>query len=132
MEYLGTRMEFTLYRNTDIQIIADRPSETVFSEAENDEALEDNEDSGKMPKIELYPKKTLRSKSIHQKGTRIYKKAPNIDVTKPLILEVLCRSKWVDDEFKQDYSVVVTLRHSARIDLYNRIRERVAPRVRIQ
>ena len=131
MEYMGTQMEFTLYRNTDIQIIADRSSETVFSESENDEELEDNEDSGEIPKIELYPKKTLRSKSIHQKGTRIYKRAPNINVTKPLVLEVLCRSKWVDDEFKQDYSVVVTLRHSVRIDLYNRIRERVAPRVRI-
>ncbi|HIJ07148.1 S8 family peptidase, partial [Methanocalculus sp.] len=124
MGYIGTQMEFTLYRNTDIQIIAERSPEIVFSESANDEELKDNEGSGKIPKIELYPKTTLRSKSIHQKGTRIYKRAPDIDVTKPLVLEVLCRSKWVDDEeFRQDYSVVVTLRHSARIDLYNQIRE---------
>jgi hypothetical protein len=37
-----------------------------------------------------------------------------------------------DEEFRQSYSVVATLRHSARIDLYNQIRERVAPRVRIR
>lgn len=133
MGYMGTQMEFTLYRNTDIQIIAARSPETVFSESANDEEVEDNEGSGKIPKIELYPKMTLRSKGIHQKGTRVYKKTPKIDVAKPLVLEVLCRSKWVDnEEFRQDYSVVVTLRHSARIDLYNQIRERVAPRVRIQ
>ncbi len=130
MEYMGTRMEFSLYRNTAIEVIADRSSEDVFSEPENDE---EPEDSGKIPEIVLYPKKTLRSKSIHQKGTRVYTSAPGIDVTKPLVLEVLCRGKWVDDEeFTQDYSVVVTLRHSARIDLYNQVRERVAPRVRIR
>jgi len=133
VEYMGTRMEFSLYRNTDIEVVAARSSEDVFSEPANDEESEGNEDSGKIPEIELYPKKALRSKSIHQKGTRVYTKAPGIDVTKPLVLEVLCRGKWVDDEeFRQSYSVVVTLRHSARIDLYNQVRERVAPRVRIR
>ena len=133
MEYMGTRMEFSLYKNTDIEVIADRSSEDVFSESANDEEPEGDEDSGKIPEIELYPKTTLRSKSIHQKGTRVYTSAPGIDVTKPLVLEVLCRGKWVDDEeFRQSYSVVVTLRHSARIDLYNQVRERVAPRVRIR
>lgn len=127
MGYVGTRMEFTLYRNTDIQIIADRSPETVFTEPSDDES------NSKIPQIELNPKKNLRSKGIHQKATRVYKRAPKIDVTKPLVLEVLCRGKWIDDEeFRQDYSVVVTLRHSGRIDLYNQIRERVAPRVRIQ
>jgi len=133
MEYMGTRMEFSLYKNTDIKVIADRSSEDVFLEPAIDEESEGNEDSGKIPEIVLYPKKALRSKSIHQKGTRVYTSAPGIDVTKPLVLEVLCRGKWVDDEnFKQSYSVVVTLRHSARIDLYNQMRERVAPRVRIR
>jgi len=133
MEYMRTQMEFSLYKNTNIQVIAARSSEDVFSEPTNDEESEGNEDSGKIPEIVLYPKKTLRSKGIHQKGTRVYTSAPRIDVTKPLVLEVLCRGKWVDDEeFRQSYSVVVTLRHSARIDLYNQIRERVAPRVRIR
>ena len=133
MEYMGTQMKFSLYKNTDIGVIAARSSEDVFSEPANDEESEEDEDGGKISEVVLYPKTTLRSKGIHQKGTRVYTSAPRIDVTKPLVLEVLCRSKWVDDEeFKQDYSVVVTLRHSARIDLYNQIRERVAPRIRIQ
>lgn len=133
MEYMGTRMEFSLYKNTDIEIIQARSSEDVFSKPANDEELEGNEDSGKIPEIVLYPRTTLRSKSIHQKGTRVYTRAPGIDVAKPLVLEVLCRGKWVDnEEFTQDYSVVVTLRHSARIDLYNQVRERIMPRVRIR
>ena len=132
MEYMETQMEFSLYRNTDVGVIAARSPGDVYVES-TDEELEDDETSGKIPKIELFPKKILRSKSIHQKGTRVYTGTPGIDVTKPLVLEVLCRGKWVDDEnFRQSYSLVVTLRHSVCIDLYNQIRERIAPRIRIR
>ncbi|MDD4254836.1 MAG: S8 family peptidase [Methanofollis sp.] len=127
MDYLGTKMEFTLYKDTDLQEIEPRSLEEVLAESEEEE------DRGKIPKIELFPKKTARSKGIHQKGTRIYTRLPKIDASKPLVLEVLCRGTWIDDEdFTQNYSVVVTLRHSAQINLYNQMRERVMPRVRIR
>jgi len=126
-DYMGIKMEFTLYKNTDIEDLEARSAKIVMSESSDEE----NDDD--IPQIILYPKKNARSKGIHQKGTRTYIRAPEIDVSKPLVLEVLCRGKWLkDDNFRQDYSVVVTLRHSARIDLYNQIRERVMPRVRIR
>lgn len=68
MEYMGTQMKFSLYKNTDIGVIAARSSEDVFSEPANDEESEEDEDGGKISEVVLYPKTTLRSKGIHQKA----------------------------------------------------------------
>jgi len=130
IDYMGVKMKFGLYRNTDIRDLETQPLDDTLDESTDEET---EEDAGKISEIKLFPNKTVRSKGIHQKGTRIYTRPPNIDALKPLILKVACNGKWLDDEdFAQDYSVVVTLRHSARINLYNQMRDRITSRVRIR
>ncbi len=68
-----------------------------------------------------------------KRGLKIYSQRPDIDPDKPLVLAVISRSKWLKSkDYLQDYAVVVRIRHEARIDLYNRIKERIRPRVRIR
>jgi hypothetical protein len=78
MEFMGTRMEFSLYKNTDIKVIADRSSEDVFSEPAIDEESEGNEDSGKIPEIVLYPKTALPQKAFTKRAHDVYTSAQGL------------------------------------------------------
>ena len=58
---------------------------------------------------------------------------PQIDTNKPLVLAVISKNKWVnEDSYLQEYAIVVRIRHSARIDIYNRIRERIEIKERVR
>lgn len=125
-DYLGVTFEMRLFKNIDPEIIA-----RVFSKKEiitNDDG--DLPDELKPFEISMYPGTTIRKKGVHQKATRTFIKSPSIDTSKPLVLMVLCRNRWVKEEkYMQDYSVVVSIEHSQGIDIYNTIRARNEGRV---
>jgi hypothetical protein len=61
------------------------------------------------------------------------KQKPQIDYGGIYHLVVRCEKKWARDEHApQKYAVVAVVEHSAQINLYNSIRERVRRRLRVR
>ena len=88
---------------------------------------------GRVGQIGLHPGVNARKRGIHQKGLKVYSGKPDIDTDKPLVLSVVSQSKWLkEEEYLQEYAVVVMIRHEATIEIYNRIREQIQQRVRIK
>ena len=84
-----------------------------------------------LKEIYLHPSVSIRKRGLHQKGTRIYTRRPSIDPTKPLVLAVISQNRWLKDEdYLQDYAIVVNIRQEANIDIYNQIRQRITERER--
>ncbi len=129
IDYMGLNMEFHLFKNAEIEEVL-----SGYKTIQIGDELEDIVPKKlKVKKIGLHPGVELRKKGIHQKGVMIYSGRPGIDSDKPLVLAVISRSKWLKSkDYLQDYAVVVRIRHKARIDIYNRIKERIRPRVRIR
>ena len=132
-DYMGVGMEFHLFKNTEIREVL-RGYDTI-------QIAEDLEDivpeELKVERIDLHPGVRLRKKGIHQKGIKIYSRKPNIDGNKPLVLAIISQNKWLKDkEYLQDYAVVVKIRHKAKIEIYNlikqQIEERIVQRVRVR
>ena len=128
VEYLGVAIETHLFKNTAVDDVIKAYS-AIPTDTEEEERLPEEI----IPKeIKLHPGVNLRKKGVHQKSIIEYKKRPDIDVDRPLVLVVICQNRWIEDEnYLQDYAVLVTIEHSERIDLYNRIRLRNKERVEI-
>jgi len=129
IDYMGVNMEFHLFKNTEIQ--------DVLSGYENIQLSEDLEEiiPQKLIKkeIDLHPGVRTRKRGIHQKGIKVYTESPGIEPEKPLVLAILSQSRWLKDkDYLQNYSIVVTIKHEARIDLYNRIKQQIQTRIRIK
>lgn len=129
INYMGVGMEFHLFKNAEIQEVLKGYGTIQVGEEMQDIVPEEL----KIKEIDLHPGVRLRKRGIHQKGIKIYSGKPGINPDKPLVVAVVSQSKWLKDErYLQDYAVVVTIRHSAQIDIYNRIREKIQQRIRIK
>lgn len=139
-DYLGTRMEFHLFRNVSIDDVQLKYNKMDLTEINN----EDEDSEGKIPEelvgyeIKLRPTNSLRKKSNHQKGSVKMTHRSEINGTFPLVLALVCQKRWkMDENTMQNFAVVVTLEHSQHIDLYNRIKtvnrieSQARPRVRV-
>lgn len=86
-----------------------------------------------MKKIDLNPGVDLRNLGVHQKGIKIWKGKPKFDTDKPLVLAIISKNKWTtDNNYLQDYAVVVTVEHEKEIELYTKIKQRIQERLRIR
>ena len=132
IDYIGIGMETHLFKNLSIDEVEENYNQ-ILREAIEKESEEIVPEKLKGKEIELKPGVKLRSKSLHQKGIKIYKKAPEIDINKPLVLVVISRGKWLKDEdYLQSYAVLVKVKHQAQIDIYNRIRQQLEIKGRIR
>ncbi|MBE9484960.1 MAG: hypothetical protein IMY74_08940 [Bacteroidetes bacterium] len=128
MDYLGATMETYLFKNIAAEDVIKAYS-AVPTDTEEEEIVP-KEIKGN--EIKLHPGVNLRKKGVHQKGIKKYKRRPSIDGDYPLVLVAICRNRWIEDEnYHQDYAVLVTIEHSGRVDLYNQIRLRNKERVEI-
>ena len=136
IDYMGVGMEFHLFRNSTTEEVA-YYYETLLKKGITEEMEDIMPGELKLREMDLHPGVRLRKKGIHQKGIKIYSRRPDINPDKPLVLAVVSQSKWLKDkEYPQDYAVVVKIRHKAKIDVYNlikqQIEERIVQRVRIR
>lgn len=128
VEYLGATFETHLFRNIDIEEVLNL-YKSVDKNPGNDEIVPEKI---RKNEIKLHPGVNLRKKGVHHKGIVEYKKQPKIDINQPLVLVVICQDKWIqDEEYNQDYAVILKIEHSDRIDLYNQVRLRNEERVLI-
>jgi len=82
----------------------------------------------------LYPGVSLRKKSVHQKGIATFKrKIGNADENTPFCVVVVCQDRWIrDEDYLQDYSIIVSVSHESNVKLYAKVRAKnqVQQRVR--
>ncbi len=129
IDYFGVTMETHLFKNIEIEDVVRAFSRISTSEEEDaDESLPSDI---KKNEIKLYPHVRLRKRGVHQKGIRVFSKKPKINKDCPLVLVVICQKRWVLDNYEQNYAVIVSIKHSKAIDLYNEIRLRNKERVTI-
>ena len=129
IDYLGIGMEFHLFRNSEIDEVIKEYKNIIGEYFEEDVVPEEL----KLKEIVLKPGVRTRSRGLHQKGIKIYTRKPQIETNKPLVLAVISKNKWVNnDEYLQDYAIVVRIKHSARIDIYNRVKERIEIKERVR
>lgn len=127
-DYLGTTFETHLFRNISINNVI-RSYSTAKIENEEDEIVPEKI---KNKEIKLHPGVNLRKKGTHHKGIIEYENKPSIDVNQPLVLVVICQDRWIkNNDYEQNYAVIVSIEHSKKIDLYNKIRLRNQERVTI-
>lgn len=128
IDYLGCIMEFHLFHSLQIKEI-----EQCFKQLKSDDMEAALPESIKQKKIELKPGGNLRKSGVHQKGIKAWGKRPGIDINKPLVIAIICKNKWIkDNNYLQNYAIVVTAEHEKKIELYARIRQRNQERVRIK
>ena len=130
-DYLGVTFETHLFKNKTPEELSQGYSRIQPEHADENIVPPNLKNS----EIHLHPGTKLRKKGVHQKGMVEYKSKPNINIDYPLVLAVICQDRWVkDDSYLQDYSVIVTIEHSANIDIYNqiRLRNRVEVRERVE
>lgn len=127
--YIGTTMETHLFKNCTVQEVQSAYRQTKVEDEGEDvvpEKIKNNE-------IKLSPGINLRKKSVHQKASAIFKRTPRIDVSKPLVLAVVCQDKGWDEEVKnQDYAIIVTVEHSLATNLYTLVKARNRGRARVR
>jgi len=126
-DYLGVSFETHLFRNISIEKIIRSYAIEIGPDIEEivPETLRKNE-------IKLHPGINTRKRGVHQQGTRIFKKRPKINIKYPLILVIICQNRWIKEEkYIQDYTVLLTIEHSQRIDLYNRIQAKIRERIKL-
>lgn len=124
IDYLGINMEFHLFSDSNIEEIV-RGYNKILKTGLSD--LDDivPKESG-IKEIKLFPGVKMRKKGLYQKGIKIYSGRPRIDYTKPLILAVISQNRWINDpNYMQDYAVVVKIKHSVRLNLYQKIKEKI-------
>lgn len=118
VDYLGVNIEIHLLKNVDPNSVKQEFGEMNYES--NDE--EQIPESLKKREIKLYPGSNIRKKGVHQKGVAQFIKKPDIDPDIPLTLVIVCKNRWVEKNYEQEYSVIATVEHSENIDLYNQIR----------
>jgi len=126
-DYLGTTMEARLFREPDTNDI-----KKFFGSADiNEETVKEILSRRELKEIELRPGPIIRKRCVHQKGVIEYKERgrPKINPEQPLTLVIICQNRWIkdrddkdDEDYLQDYAVVVSVEHSEEIDIYNKIR----------
>ena len=127
-DYFGVQMEFHLFKNAPIEEVMEKYNSVDLDDDKDEKVPE--ELSGL--EIVLKPGTKLRKKGIHQKGIKTLSTRSRIDNENPLVLAVLSQKRWdFDDDFEQNFAVVVTLKHATPIDLYNKIRLKNQTRVQI-
>ncbi len=136
IDYFGVKLSFVLFKNTtgeELEQFSNKLArDTTDEQADEVEA----EEEYKFPQLNLQPPNLVRSKGIHQKGTVVFKANPrSLEIAKPLVLAVFCKGNWMKkkdtEDFKQNYSVVISLRHQAQINLYNRIISMIRTRIKV-
>jgi len=81
----------------------------------------------------MEPKPSIREGGTLQKAIFTMRRAPRVDYGDTYHLVVRCEKKWASDEHgPQRYAVVVTIDHTAEINLYDRIRDRIQAAVRLR
>ncbi|KAF5414146.1 MAG: Subtilisin-like serine protease [Candidatus Methanogaster sp.] len=127
VDYLGAAIETHLFKNAAAEDVIKAYS-TIPIDIEEKEMVPEKIGGNE---IKLHPGVNLRKKGVHQKSIKKYKRRPGIDGDYPLVLVVICQNRWIEDEnYLQNYAVLVTIEHSERIDLYNQIRLRTKERIR--
>ena len=128
-DYLGTAMEFHIFKDLSIADIRRSYSETRIQEDSEEivpEALRNKE-------IKLVPGINIRKKGTHQKAVKEWTRRPRFKASDPLVLAVVCQKKWYEEKnYEQPYAVIATFKHERQIDLYNLIRLRNQARVKIR
>ena len=128
-DYLGTAMEFHIFKDLPIADIQKSYSKTQIQEEGEEivpEALRKKE-------IKLVPGVNIRKKGTHQKAVKEWVGQPRFKASEPLVLAVVCQKKWYEEEdYEQSYAVIATFKHEQQIDLYNLIRLRNQARARIR
>jgi hypothetical protein len=131
IDYMGINFEFHLFDNSEVmEIIAGYKSIKIDPDLEEIVPEQLN-----VKQIKLSPGTRTRKLGLHQKGIKIFHAKPRMDVSKPLILAIVSQNRWViDPDYLQNYAVIVTIIHQAKIDLYNQIKEQIEleQRVRIR
>jgi hypothetical protein len=126
-DYLGVKMSFRLIRGKTIDEVAE-----AFRSRTSEEGPVDRLSSTRFD-CSITPSPTVREGGTLQRGTFTMCKRPSTDYGDTYFLVVRCEKKWARDEHApQRYSVVATMQHSAQINIYNTIRERVTARLRVR
>lgn len=129
LDYLGVALEFHLFKNASLDDII-QSYRSIKIERESDDIVPSQI---KYSEIKLKPGVNTRKRGIHQKGIISYTRQPDIVVDRPLVLAVLSQDKWINkDNYLQDYSVVVRIKHQAEIELYNLIQEQIQQKMQIE
>jgi len=126
-DYLGVKMSFRLIRGKTVNEVAE-----AFRSRTRDEGSVDRLSSTRFD-CDMKPTPTVREGGTLQRGTFTMRRRPPADYGDTYYLVVRCEKKWARDEHApQRYAVVVVMEHSAQINLYNTIRERVVARLRVR
>jgi len=126
-DYLGVKMSFRLIRGKSASEIAE-----AFRSRSREEQQVDPLTSTRYDCHPMEPKATEREGGTLQKATFTMQRNPTAYGNTYHVV-VRCEKKWARDEHApQRYAVVVVVEHSARVDLYSRIRERVQERIRLR
>lgn len=126
-DYLGVKMSFRLIRGKSVDEIAE-----AFRQRGQDEDQVDRLSSTSFD-CSMEPKATVREGGTLQKASFTMRRTPSIDYGDTYYLVVRCEKKWARDEHApQRYAVVVSLAHSAEVNLYNQIRNRVQATIRLR
>jgi hypothetical protein len=126
-DYLGVKMSFRLIRGKSANEIAE-----AFRQRRRDEQQVDRLSSTRYD-CQMEPKPSLREGGTLQKATFTMKRAPDPTYGDTYHLVVRCERKWARTEHApQRYAVVAVIEHSANINLYNTIRDRVTARLRVR
>lgn len=119
--YIGTTMEFHLYRNHALADVRKRHAldDEPVNEYENLASNNNGKTSNTFNEIKMLPSHTLRNKTNHQKGVHQSRGRLNINSQFPLVLAVECKAAWEHTRITaQAFSVVVTMAHEALPNLY--------------
>jgi hypothetical protein len=127
IEYYGVAFETHLFKNLEPEMIKEAYSKTDL-ENTSDEIVPQQIRS---EEIKLIPGQNLRKKGTLQKGVKKIERNPTINTDLPLTLVVICQNRWVDEDYLQNYSVVVTIEHKMSIDIYTQIQLRNRERAEI-
>jgi len=127
-DYLGVKMSYRLIRGKTADEIA-----AAFKSRSSDEGRVDSITSSSRFCCNMKPSSTQREGGTLQRGTFTMRRKPNTDYGDTYYLVVRCERKWARDEHApQRYAVVAVMEHSAQINLYNTVRERVVARLRVR
>jgi hypothetical protein len=123
-DYLGVNMSFRLIRGKTPDEITEAFRQRTRQEGPVDRLTSTSYD------CQMDPKPSVRESSTLQRATFKMRRPPKTDYGDTYYLVVRCEKKWAKDESApQRYAIVVVIEHSAHVNLYTRIRERVTIRL---
>lgn len=127
IDYMGVKMSFRLIRGKTLDEVAE-----AFRSRNQGEGHVGRLSSTRYD-CKMNPNATSREGGTLQKATLIMQKKPTVDYGDTYYLVVRCERKWAREEHApQKYAVVVVMEHSAQVDLYNTIRNRIVTRLRVR